>query len=85
MGVAVLQLRLAAQDRWPMKVRTLWTVAGFSLLFGMSLALLYSARSYAMPLPWLDLPWMRALHGTANALGFALCGAVGWRLAAAKE
>jgi len=80
MIIAVFQLRLAAQKRWPAKVRVLWSIAGMALVFGMSLALLYSARPYVMPLPRLDLPWMRALHGTANALGFALCGLLGWRL-----
>jgi hypothetical protein len=79
--IAALQWRLATQIRWPVSVRVLWAIAGMSLTFGMTLALLYSARGYGMPLPWLDLPWMRALHGTANALGFALCGAVGWTLA----
>lgn len=78
MIVAVLQLRLAAQDRWPMPARALWVVAGISLLFGMTLALLYAAR---LPFPWLTIPWMRALHGTANALGFALCALLGWSLA----
>lgn len=77
-SVAVLQLRLAAQDRWPMPARALWVVAGVSLLFGMTLALLYAAR---LPWPWLTIPWMRALHGTANALGFALCALLGWSLA----
>jgi len=81
MIVAFFQLRLAAEIRWPLKVRMWWGAAGFSLIFGMSLALLYAARPYFAPLPWLDLPWMRALHGTANALGFAFCSLVGWRLA----
>jgi hypothetical protein len=31
-----------------------------------------------VPLPWLDIPWMRALHGTANALGFTVPALVGW-------
>jgi hypothetical protein len=78
MIIAALQLCLAVQNRWPMKVRVLWSVAGTSLLFGMSLALLYAARAYGLPLRWLDIPWMRALHGTANALGFALCAMIGW-------
>lgn len=80
--VAWYQLRLAAQNRWRANARLLWFVSGVSLVFGMSLALLYSVRAYGMPLPWLDIPWMRALHGTANALGFALCGVLGWWSAA---
>ena len=41
------------------------------------LALLYGCRAY-FPLAWLDIPWMRAVHGTANALGFGLAGVLGW-------
>lgn len=81
MIVACFQLRLVTETRWPLKVRMWWSIAGFSLVFGMSLALLYAARPYFAPLPWLDLPWMRALHGTVNALGFAFCALLGWRLA----
>jgi hypothetical protein len=81
MIVAVLQLRLALTGGWPRQAQALWVVAGMSLLFGMTLALLYAARDLALPLPWLNIPWMRALHGTANALGFALCGTLGWWLA----
>ncbi len=81
MIVAVLQLRLAFSRRWPRLVQALWVVAGLSLLFGMALALLYAARAQVLPLPWLDIPWMRALHGTTNALGFGLCATLGWSLA----
>ena len=28
---------------------------------------------------------MRALHGTANALGFALCASLGWRIEANRH
>ncbi|WP_438482333.1 YndJ family transporter [Oleiharenicola lentus] len=81
MVVAILQIKLAQENRWPLAARVLWVIAGFSLFFGMTLALLYSARTFVMPLPWLNIPWMRALHGTANALGFAQCAALGWVLA----
>jgi hypothetical protein len=30
---------------------------------------------------WLLIPRRAWLHGTANALGFALCGLLGWALA----
>jgi hypothetical protein len=49
------------------------------LFFAMLLALAYAMRAFAAPLPWLGLPQMRAMHGTLNALGFGLCGALGWR------
>lgn len=77
-GVAALHLGLAGQRRWPAGVRSLWWMAGLSLGAGMSLALLYGVRHFFHPFPWLDLPWMRALHGSLNALGFGLCGVAGW-------
>lgn len=77
-GVAALHVRLATQTRWPPGTRMLWLAAGLSLGAGMALALLYGTRHFFHPFPWLDLPWMRALHGSLNALGFGLCGALGW-------
>jgi hypothetical protein len=83
--VALFQAGLALSSRWPQASRVLWAVAAFSLAFGMTLAVLYGIRSVALPLPWLGIPWMRALHGTANAIGFCLCAAMGWRLAIARR
>jgi hypothetical protein len=79
MLVSGLQLRIALQRNSPTLVRILWGIAGLSLLASMALAALYGSRFYA-PLGWLDIPWMRALHGTANSLGFALAGLAGWNL-----
>lgn len=44
------------------------------------LAAIYGSRFY-VPMPWLDIPWMRAVHGTANALGFGLAGLLAWAMA----
>jgi len=55
----------------------LWSLAGFSLAFGMILAGLYGLR-FNLSLAWLDIPWMRASHGSANALGFRLAGVMAW-------
>ena len=85
MLIAILQLKLAAQTQRPTNIRGLWAVVGVSLMIGMALAFLYAARPYFALLPWLDLPWMRALHGTANALGFALCAILGWRIEAHRR
>ena len=79
--VASFQAGLATEPRWPRTSRLLWAVASLSLAFGMTLAVLYGFRSLVLPLPWLGIPWMRALHGTANAIGFCLCAAIGWRVA----
>ena len=34
---------------------------------------------------WLLIPRMAGIHGTANALGFTLCGLLGWSLAVVKN
>jgi diphthamide biosynthesis methyltransferase len=80
MGVAVLHVRLATEARaGAMRVRLLLGASGVSLFFAMTLAGLYAIRPLALPFPWLDLPAMRMAHGTLNALGFGLCGVLGWR------
>lgn len=80
MMVAILHVRLATEGGQPWLARGLFFVAGCALFYGMLLAGLYASRAFFAPLPWLDLPWMRALHGTANALGFGLCGVLAWRI-----
>jgi hypothetical protein len=79
MAVAVLHVRLGTEPSTgsPVK-RGLFLVAGASLFFGMTLAAVYAARSFAAPMPWLDVPWMRAVHGTVNAVGFGLGGVLAW-------
>ncbi len=78
-GVAWLHFVLARQERSVCKAaRGLWLVAGISLAAGMLLAGLYASRGYFSPLPWLDIPGMRALHGSLNAFGFALAALLGW-------
>jgi len=81
-GLAVgwLHLRMAARAGGPASARVLLGFAGLALGAGMVLALLYGTRYFFHPFPWLDLPWMRALHGSLNALGFGLCGILGWRI-----
>jgi hypothetical protein len=79
MAVAIFHVRIALDAKAAWVTRGLFFVAGVSLFFGMLLAEIYAVRAFAAPLPWLDLPWMRALHGTANALGFGLCGVLAWR------
>jgi hypothetical protein len=65
---AWLELELARVDR---KRRALLAGSAAALGFGMILAALYGARSW-LAIAALDIPWMRVLHGTANAFGFAL-------------
>uniref|UniRef100_UPI00404B6F50 YndJ family protein n=1 Tax=Cephaloticoccus sp. TaxID=1985742 RepID=UPI00404B6F50 len=85
LGVAGQHLALAFTEKeiCPM-TRILWTVAGLSLAGGMLLVGLYASRGYFAVMPWLDIPWMRALHGTLNALGFSLAALLAWCRAGRK-
>ena len=79
--VAIFHVRLALEPATPKHARALLGIAGASLFFGMVLAALYALRGYAAPIDGLGLPQMRAIHGTINAVGFGLCGLLGWRRA----
>jgi hypothetical protein len=76
-AVAMLHIRLAFLENTSLKVKLLWLAAAASLLGAMLLAGLYGSRFIA-PVAWLDIPTMRALHGSLNAVGFALCALLGW-------
>ncbi len=56
-----------------------WGLGGLALLSGMTLAFLYGIR-YILPISFLSIPWMYAVHGTLNAIGFALPSLFGWYL-----
>jgi hypothetical protein len=77
---AGLHLQLARRGAEPPLTRALWAAAGLSLAAAMALAAAYGTRAY-VDLAALDIPWMRAVHGSLNALGFALGGLVAWRRA----
>jgi YndJ-like protein len=50
-------------------VRFLFIIGGVCLLLGMVLAFFYALRTI-IPLPFLTIPTMQAIHGSLNALGF---------------
>lgn len=81
--VSFLHIRLGWQSRnrfygW------LWLLAGCALCTGMTLAFLYGWRCY-FPLPFLSIPFMYALHGTLNSVGFAALALLGWYVAKKEE
>lgn len=59
------------------KFRWLFALSGIALMAGMTLAMGYGWRFY-VPISFLSIPWMYAVHGTLNALGFALPGVLAW-------
>lgn len=72
--VVAFQLLLAGRRARGFESSLAW-IASISLCFGMTLACLYAARHW-LKLDWLDIQWMRGVHGSSNAIGFGVCAAV---------
>jgi hypothetical protein len=79
MAVAILQVRIALEGRFALRSRVLLGIGGASLFIGMVFAVIYALRGIFAGTAALDLAQMRLIHGTVNALGFALCSVLGWR------
>jgi len=71
-----LTLQLAPAIR-PATARVLLVISAGSAPIGMALAGLYAAGEFRETLI-LDISQMAWLHGPLNALGFSLCGLLGW-------
>jgi hypothetical protein len=52
-------------------------ISGIALCVATIFALLYALRLW-IPLPWLHIPRMWALHGSIQVFGFSFCGLIGW-------
>jgi hypothetical protein len=76
-SVGVLQLRLSGRSAALRLSRMLWSVSGVSLIVAMLLSSLYGLR-FVHGWEWLDIPWMRAWHGTLNTFGACFCGVAAW-------
>jgi hypothetical protein len=61
-----------------------WRISSLALAAGMVLAAGYGWRDFWSP-DWMSIPWMYAVHGSLNALGFAWPGLLGWRLAQHRQ
>lgn len=57
--------------------KVLFVLGGLALLTGMTLAFCYGWRS-VFRIEALTIPWMYAVHGTCNAMGFSLPILLGW-------
>lgn len=62
----------------------LLTVSGLSVLVPMVLAAWWTV-GLAFDVPHLTMTWTAATHGVANALGYTLCGLLGWRQLASYQ
>ncbi len=70
---------LVARRLDPRRARILAVLAGGSLLVSMPMAAIYST-GVLIGTSWLDLATMARVHGTLNALGFALPVILAWTL-----
>ncbi len=82
-GLAGLLLGLLPMIR-PGAAKLLLGVSAVSLVAAMILAAAYAVGEFTERY-WLLIPRMAGIHGTANALGFTLCGLLGWSLAVMKN
>jgi hypothetical protein len=82
---AVLHLRAAREPACPRATQVLLGMSGISVWVPMALAVAWAAAQHGdVPLvrlvPVLSIADMVRVHGTANALGFTLCGLLARRL-----
>ncbi len=85
MMVGFLQARLALEPFAAGRARVLLAVAGGSLFVAMFLALMQALGASAIPVPRLDPGAMLVLYGLLDAVGFGLCGVLGWRCVLARR
>ncbi len=78
-GLALLFLTVIREMR-PRAAQVLVAISASSVLFGMIFAAAWAVGEFPLQ-PFVHLDMMAKFHGTANALGFTLCGLIGWILA----
>lgn len=59
--------------------KVLLAISAASLVAAMAFAGIYALGKYTGG-NWLEIPEMAMVHGVANAVGFSLCGLMGWNL-----
>jgi hypothetical protein len=64
--------------------RAMLAISAVSLVFAMMLVAVYALGEF-FGRAWLLVSQMARLHGTVNALGFALCGLLGWALESHRQ
>ena len=80
--LAVATWTLAAVTVRHLRHEALLVVSALAVVVPMALAVSWAAGQF-WAVPALTIPAMARTHGLVNAIGFALCGTVGWRLATA--
>lgn len=75
-GLAIGMVRVGIAENGGIG-RWLLFVAGGSVAVGMTLAAVWAIGEYPLQ-PFVDIRQMAQFHGVLNAVGFALCGLLGW-------
>jgi len=76
-GLATGMIRVAAGTANPI-ARTLLLLSSGCVVSGMALAATWALGEYPLQ-PLVDLARMERYHGALNAVGFGICGLIGWR------
>lgn len=75
-GLSLLHVWLLPAIR-PFKARVLLGISIVSIPISMVLAVLYALGEF-YGTAWISIPTMAETHGALNAVGFSLCGLLGW-------
>lgn len=75
---------LAAVVLRHLRPHVLLVVSALAVVAPMALAVSWAAGQF-WAVPALSIPQMVRTHGVLNAVGFSLCGTLGWRLVAARS
>lgn len=80
-GVAArhIALCIGGGNVYPAVARWYWALGAISLCAGATLAILYAMR-FSWLIDWVNIPNMKAWHGTLNTLGFAWLMLLGWEV-----
>ncbi len=81
-GLALFFL-IALRGMRPRSAQVLVALSSACVLFSMVLAAIWAVGEFPLQ-PFVHLAEMAKLHGTANALGFTVCGLLGWTLSVGK-
>jgi YndJ-like protein len=79
-AILALYFLAASRNLRPRLAQTFIAISAVSVLFAMALAAVWAIGEFPLQ-PFVHLNEMARLHGTANAIGFTLCGLLGWTLA----
>jgi len=81
-GLALYFL-IAVRNLRPRLAQAFVAISALSVLFAMAFAAVWAIGEFPLQ-PFVHLDQMARFHGTANAVGFVLCGLAGWTRASSQ-